>query len=50
MFNPNEELKGFFEQNKGNYYVPATYSFSHHYYSKESSAKERANKINAANL
>ena len=39
-----EELKGFFEQNKDNYYVPATYSFSHHYFSKESSAKERATK------
>ena len=38
------ELKGFFGQNKGNYYVPATYSFSHHYFSKESSAKERATK------
>ena len=39
-----EELKRFFEQNKANYYVPATYSFSHHYFSKESSAKERATK------
>ena len=39
-----EELKGFFAQNKDNYYVPATYSFSHHYFSKESSAKERATK------
>ena len=39
-----EELKRFFEQNKANYYVPATYSFSHHYFSKESSAKVRATK------
>jgi|TARA_B100000959_G_C14996287_1_gene630404 parvulin-like peptidyl-prolyl isomerase len=37
-----EELEKFFEQNKNNYYVPATYSFSHHYFSKESSAKEKA--------
>jgi len=39
-----EELEKFFEQNKNNYYVPATYSFSHHYFSKESSAKERVAK------
>ncbi len=39
-----DELEKFFEQNKNNYYVPATYSFSHHYFSKESSAKERAAK------
>lgn len=39
-----EELERFFEQNKNNYYVPATYSFSHHYFSKESNAKERAAK------
>jgi len=39
-----EELKKFFEQNKNNYFVPATYSFSHHYFSKESNAKERAAK------
>ena len=37
-----EELEKFFEQNKKNYYVPATYSFSHHYFSKESNAKARA--------
>ena len=39
-----EELEKFFEQNKNNYYIPATYSFSHHYFSKESSAKERVAK------
>ena len=39
-----KELEKFFEQNKNNYYVPATYSFSHHYFSKESSAKERVAK------
>ena len=39
-----KELEKFFEQNKNNYYVPATYSFSHHYFSKESSAKEKAAK------
>jgi len=39
-----EELEKFFDQNKSSYYVPATYSFSHHYFSKESSAKERATK------
>jgi parvulin-like peptidyl-prolyl isomerase len=37
-----EDLKKFFKQNKNNYFVPATYSFSHHYFSKESNAKERA--------
>ena len=39
-----EELKEFFEVNKNAYYVPATYSFSHHYFSKESNAKGRAAK------
>ncbi len=39
-----KELEKFFEQNKNNYYVPATYSFSHHYFSNESSAKERVAK------
>ena len=40
---PSEaELKEFFEANKSNYFVPATYSFTHHYFSKESNAKERA--------
>ena len=39
-----EELERFFEQNKNDYYVPATYSFSHHYFSKESGARERASK------
>lgn len=39
-----EELKEFFKQNKNNYFVQSTYSFSHHYFSKESNAKERANK------
>ena len=39
-----EELENFFELNKDNYFVPATYSFSHHYFSKESNAKERAAK------
>ncbi len=38
------ELENFFELNKDNYFVPATYSFSHHYFSKESNAKERAAK------
>jgi parvulin-like peptidyl-prolyl isomerase len=37
-----EDLKKFFKQNKNNYFVPATYSFSHHYFSKESNPKERA--------
>jgi parvulin-like peptidyl-prolyl isomerase len=39
-----ENLKQFFEQNKNNYFVPTTYSFSHHYFSKETDAQERANK------
>lgn len=39
-----EELSKFFDQNKKNYFVPTTYSFSHHYFSKETNAKERANK------
>lgn len=38
-----EELSKFFDQNKKNYFVPTTYSFSHHYFSKETNAKERAN-------
>ena len=38
-----EELGKFFDQNKKNYFVPTTYSFSHHYFSKETNAKERAN-------
>ena len=37
-----EEIKKFFEKNKNNYFIPPTYSFSHHYFSKESNAKERA--------
>ena len=37
-----QELEKFFDQNKSSYYVPETYSFSHHYFSKESSAKDRA--------
>ena len=37
-----EEIKKFFEKNKNNYFIPPTYSFSHHYFSKESDAKERA--------
>ena len=41
---PSEsELQEFFEINKSNYFMPATYSFTHHYFSKESNAKERAN-------
>jgi hypothetical protein len=41
--NPSdEELEEFFEDNKNTYYIPATYSFSHHYFSKESNAKKRA--------
>lgn len=39
-----ENLKQFFEQNKNNYFVPTTYSFSQHYFSKETDAQERANK------
>ena len=38
-----EDQKKFFEQNKNNYFVPTTYSFSHHYFSKENDAKARAN-------
>ena len=39
-----EDLKKFFQHNKNNYFVPTTYSFSHHYFSKETDAQERANK------
>ena len=39
-----EELENFFKLNKDDYFVPATYSFSHHYFSKESNAQERATK------
>ena len=38
-----EELGKFFDQNKQTYFVPTTYSFSHHYFSQETNAKERAN-------
>ena len=44
MIPQQEELKIFLKLNKDNYFVPATYSFSHHYFSKESNAKERATK------
>jgi parvulin-like peptidyl-prolyl isomerase len=38
-----QELLDFYESNKANYFIPPTYSFKHHYFSKESDAKERAN-------
>ena len=46
---PSEkELQEFFEINKENYFSPATFTFKHHYFSKESNAKERANRALAA--
>jgi parvulin-like peptidyl-prolyl isomerase len=43
-----KELKEFFEINKEKYFSPATFTFTHHYFSKESNAKERANEALAA--
>ena len=38
-----QELLDFYESNKAKYFMPPTYSFKHHYFSKESNAIERAN-------
>ena len=37
-----EELADFFEANQGKYYIPATFSFTHYYFSASSNAKNKA--------